>query len=66
LRRELEVLVRITTEDALVVLDDVSHVYKDVRGLFKTIASDASWPFEEVDRDERLGILRRSPQAALT
>ena len=65
-RRELESLVRITTENALVVIDDVSHVYKDVRGLFKTIASDPSWPFQEVDRDERLGILRRSPQPALT
>ena len=59
LRRELEALVRLTGEGALLALDDVSHVYKDVRRLFKEVAGDDGWPLEEVERDERVGVLRR-------
>ena len=58
LRRELEGLLRLTEAGALLVVDDVSHVYKDVRRLFKDVAVDRAWPLEQVARDERVGILR--------
>ena len=58
LRRELDALVRLSEPGALLVVDDVSHVYKEVRRLFQDVAADDAWPVEEVERNERLGILR--------
>ena len=59
LRREVEVLARLLEPAALLFLDDVSPAYPDVRALFEELAADADGPFENVARDERLGVLRR-------
>ena len=60
LRRELDVLIRMLSEGGLLVLDDVTAHFPDVRELFEAIAADASWPLEKIGQDERLGILRRT------
>jgi len=59
LRRELDVLVRMLDEGALLVLDDVSYAYPAVMDLFDELAEDDAWPLAEVARDDRLGVLRK-------
>ena len=60
LRRELEIVVRMLVDGGLLMLDDVSHSYEGVRELFDALAADDAWPLEQVARDERLGVLRKS------
>ena len=64
LRRELDTLLPLMEEGGLLMLDDVSHVYREVRALFDEIAVDPSWPLESLGSDGRLGVLRRTPHAA--
>jgi hypothetical protein len=64
LRRELEVLVRLIDDGGLLILDDVSHVYKAIRKLFKEVAADSAWPLEKIANDDRLGILRKTAATA--
>jgi predicted O-methyltransferase YrrM len=60
LRRELEVIVRLLDDGALLMLDDVSHAYPEVRALFDALVDDEAWPLEKLGRDERLGVLRKA------
>jgi predicted O-methyltransferase YrrM len=60
LRRELEVIVRLLDDRGLLMMDDVSHAYPEVRALFDELVDLPDWPFEKIDRDERLGVLRKT------
>jgi hypothetical protein len=58
-RRELEVLVPMLSPGALVILDDVSDHFPDVRDLFEEVATDSSWPLERIRQSAHIGFLRR-------
>lgn len=60
-RGELELLTHLLDDGAVLVLDDIANRYARVLELFEEVAADGSWPFVEVDRDARLGILRKTP-----
>ncbi len=60
-RREVEVVVRLLSDGALLILDDVSPAHPHLRELFDELAQDSAWPFEKIDQDSRIGILRRTP-----
>lgn len=58
LRREVAEIARMLRPGGLLVLDDVDAVWEQIRAVFDEIA-DGDWPFEPVDADGRIGILRR-------
>ena len=60
LRRELVVIVRLLEEGGLLMLDDVSTAYPEVRVVFDELVDRPEWPLEKVGRDERLGVLRKT------
>ncbi len=64
LRREIDILVRLMSEGALLLLDDVTAHFPDVRDLFDAIAADRSWPLEKIGQDDRLGVLRKTATRA--
>jgi Methyltransferase domain len=59
-RREVEAVVRLLDDGGLLMLDDVSHRFEQIRELFGELAVDDAWPLEKVDRDGRLGVLRKT------
>lgn len=58
LRRELTELTALLSPGALLVLDDVTEWWDGIRRLFDE-ATGSGWPYERVDADGRVGILRR-------
>ena len=59
-RSELDVLVRLLSDNGLLILDDVFNEHTDLPELFEGLVTGERWPLEELARDERLGILRRT------
>ena len=60
LRRELVVIARLLEDGGLLMLDDVSTAYPEVRVVFDELVDRPEWPVEKVGRDERLGVLRKT------
>ena len=58
LRRELAELTTLLAPGGLLVLDDVNEWWEGIRDVFDEV-SGGEWPFERVDADGRIGILRR-------
>lgn len=59
LRRELTQLTALLAPGGLLVLDDVNEWWAGVRAVFDEAIGGDDWPFEKVDADGRIGILRR-------
>jgi hypothetical protein len=59
LRRELTQLTALLAPGGLLVLDDVNEWWQGVRAIFDEATGGGEWPFEKVDADGRIGILRR-------
>jgi hypothetical protein len=59
LRRELAQLTTLLAPGGLLVLDDVNEWWEGVRAVFDEAIGGEDWPFEKVDADGRIGILRR-------
>ncbi len=59
LRRELTQLTALLAPGGLLVLDDVNEWWEGVRAVFDEAIGGDDWPFEKVDADGRIGILRR-------
>ena len=53
-------IVRLLEEGGLLMLDDVSTAYPEVRVVFDELVDRPEWPLEKVGRDERLGVLRKT------
>jgi hypothetical protein len=65
LRRELEAIVPLLRDGALLILDDVTDVWVGIRDLFGELGSpDSQWPLEVLDHDGRIGVLRRATAGA--
>ena len=58
-RGELELLVRLLPGEALLMLDDIANEHTRIPELFEEVVA-GRWPFEQVDRDRRIGVLRRT------
>jgi hypothetical protein len=59
LRRELTQLTALLAPGGLLVLDDVNEWWEGVRAVFDEAIGGEDWPFEKIDADGRIGILRR-------
>jgi predicted O-methyltransferase YrrM len=60
LSREIEAITRLLDDGGLLVIDDVSGAYPEVRALFDRLVDDPAWPFERLALDDRLGVLRKT------
>ena len=59
-RGELELIIRLLGDGALLLLDDVFNPHTKIPELFEEIVNGGQWPLEEIDRDERVAVLRRT------
>lgn len=59
LRREIAEIAQILPAGGLLILDDVDGVWEHILGVFNEVTAGGEWPFERVDADGRIGILRR-------
>jgi hypothetical protein len=57
-RRELAAIGRVVRSGGLVILDDVSESWTELLELFAEAAAGDASPFEQVDYDGRVGVLR--------
>jgi predicted O-methyltransferase YrrM len=59
-RAELEVLARLVDDGGLLILDDVSQTYREIRTLFQEVDAGDAWPLDAVAHDGlRIGVLRK-------
>jgi hypothetical protein len=58
LRREVAEITQLLEPGGLLVLDDVDPAWEQIRQVFEQVI-DGDWPFEPVEADGRIGVLRR-------
>ena len=63
-RRELDALMPLLPEGALLILDDVANEHTDLPQLYAELLSGGHLPLRAVGNDKRLGILRRTAGGA--